>query len=180
MRRILIGVLSVHWLVIFGLLAGATMLCATDGAAALNSFGLPGGDMPSGSLAYAGLALGCSLVALLFLWTLVSLLADEGKFPDETDEIAPIAFGAGVAMCTVMMVMSALGAAVWLLSSIAVQMGALLISYLVFYADRRASFRRMSVARDDVRATAARMALGAAHNSLLPRLSGSVGEVEPG
>ncbi len=187
MRRILIGVLSLHWLVVFTLLAVAATISGTQGTpATLSTFGIHASaatlNLPSGTLAYGALAVGFATVAVLFMWTLLSALADERGFPGETDEVARIAFGAGISMCTVLVVICATSAAYWLLPSIAVQFAALLVSYLVFHADRRAE-ARLAVARtDDVQATAALMALGAAHNSLLARLPGrsAAAAKEPG
>ena len=106
---------------------------------------------------------------------LVSALSDDGIYPGDTDEVARVAFGGAVGLLTLMLLASSVAPAPALFSSVALQLGALLISYLVVQTDRQ-SQAAAAMDDEDTRQAARIMALGAAHSSLLSRIGSSTDE----
>jgi hypothetical protein len=176
MNRILTLFVCLHWAIVF---VALTLLAGLHGGenftAVLAAIGIqfPVDAMPVPPALCALLAIGFGIVACLFLWTLITCFADRQAEGNEADEIAGLAFGAAVAVFTLVFLGCAAGAdAIGLYRSMAVEICALLASYLAICAERRtAAFR----AGDPEGAPARTMALHAAHDSLLARLGGGQG-----
>ena len=180
MRRIVVAIVALHWAIAFALLAGITSRAGDDGITALlRGLGFADGlaEMPllAGPEMTFGVALGFAVVAALFFWMLVSALSDDGIYPGDTDEVARVAFGGAVGLLTLMLLASSVAPAPALFSSVALQLGALLISYLVVQTDRQ-SQTAPAMEDEDMRQAARIMALGAAHSSLLSRIGSSTDE----
>jgi hypothetical protein len=117
------------------------------------------------------LAVGFGIVASLFLWTLVTGFLDRRAEENEADEVARLAFGGAVAVFTLVFLGCAAGAeAIGLYRSMALEVGALLASYLAICAEQRMALAAAAGAGNPAGAAARTMALHAAHESLLTRL----------
>ena len=174
MKRILAFFVLAFWSAFFGVLA---FIALTDdgGAAALVYRALDLGpwtarQTPIDSPFYVGaLAFGVILAAVLFVWTLLSMLFEKADADGDADDLARLAFGVGTGMILVLM---AAGAAIGV---------ALMVSYLAMRAEARhaaaASPARPQVYPDGLsqQPVVRLMALGAAHNSMLSKLSGRPG-----
>jgi hypothetical protein len=115
-------------------------------------------------------------VASLFLWTLVTGFLDRRAEGNEADEVAVLAFGGAVAVFTLVFLGCALTAeAIGLYRSMALEIGALLASYLAICAERRMVVAAAAKPGNPAGAAARTMALHAAHDSLLARLGGGRG-----
>lgn len=174
MNRILTLFVCLHWAVVF---VALTLLAGLHGgenfAAVLAAIGIRFSvdAMPEPAGLCALLAVGFGIVASLFLWALVTGLLDRRVEESETDEVARLAFGGAVAVFTLVFLGCAAGAEViGLYRSMALEIGALLASYLAICAERRMV---AAVSASNRTGAAARtMALHAAHDSLLARLGG--------
>ena len=148
MRKILIASLSVHWTVVFALAAFSA--APVDAAAILPA---------------VGFATAHGLVAALFLWSALAALCDE-----RCDGIAALAIAVAAPVLAAGIAVSGMQGAA------AMQMAALAATWLVIRAETppepavRVVDRSGEVAR--------RLAIGAAHGSMLSRLSrrGPTGE----
>ena len=141
MRTILTTSLSVHWMAVFLLLALAAA---------------PSGDEPLAVA--AALATGHALVAALFLWTAIAAWGG-----GRCDEVAGLALG--VAALVLAMAAALDGAP----GGAAMQLAALGVTWLVIRALAAAESEPPAV--DWSGEVARRLALGAAHGSMLSRLS---------
>lgn len=187
MRRILSFFLSLHWAVMFAALAVLSGVGRGHGfPLSLSALGLAPPDDIGGFLCApataAALACGFGVVAVLFLWTLVTLFLNDGDLPEETDDVARLAFGGAVLILTAVFIACAACPVRGLYPMLALEMTALLASYVAVAAERGTARRRAAGAKgnDDVRVAARTMALGAVHSSLLGQLTGrSGGAAEP-
>jgi hypothetical protein len=178
MSRILTLFVSLHWTAVFAALA---LLAGLDGgenfAAVLAAIGVqfPADtlSMPVPATLCAVLAVGFGIVAVLFLWTLVTGLFDRRVEGNEADEVARLAFGGAVGVFTLVFLgCAATVEVIGLYRSMALEMGALLASYLAICAERRMAVAAMARANDPAGAFVRTMALHAAHDSLIARLGG--------
>lgn len=176
MNRILTLFVCLHWAAVF---VALTLLAGLHGGenftAVLAAIGIqfPVDAMPVPSALCALLAVGFGIVASLFLWTLVTSFLDRRVEGNEADEVAGLAFGGAVAVFTLVFLGCAAGAeAIGLYRSMALEIGALLASYLAICAERRMAVAAVARAGNPAGAAARTMALHAAHDSLLARLGG--------
>ncbi|WP_127598399.1 MULTISPECIES: hypothetical protein [Nitratireductor] len=183
MKKILCLFVLAFWSAFFGALA---FIALTDdgGAAALVHRALDidprvAGPTPIDSPFYASvLAFGLILAAVLFVWALLSALFERAEGTRDADELARLAFGAGTGM---MMVLMAAGAAIGgqgAFVAASIHVAALTVSYIAMRAEaRRAAEAAMPSPQTHPDGLSQQpavrlMALGAAHNSMLSKLSG--------
>lgn len=184
MNRILTIFIALHWTVVFAALAALAGLHGGENfPAVLASIGIGFAavtlPMPVPKALCGLLAIGFGIVAALFLWTLVTALLDRGN-GNEADEVARLAFGSAVAVLTaVFLGCAVMPGASGLYRSMALELGALLASYLAVGAERRATAAAKGRAGDPIGAAARAMALRAAHESLVHRLMGHGRSGEP-
>lgn len=166
MARLLTAFLSLHWTMVFAVAASHYFVAqpetAVGGLAALP--GLAG----SGPLVFC---IGNALIAVLFLWLLVSAMLERGPENKETGEVARIVFGGGVLMTTAGLLADTVLPSAQAVMSGAVQLAALMASYLVIHFDRLSAPRATSAGETDSGGVARAMALGAVHDSIVARLA---------
>lgn len=186
MKRILAFFVLAFWSAFFGVLA---FIALTDngGAAALVYRALDLGPWtarptPIDSPFYVGaLAFGVILAAVLFVWTLLSMLFEKADADGDADDLARLAFGVGTGMILVLMAAGAAIGGQGPFVAASIHVVALMVSYLAMRAEARhaaaASPARPQVYPDGLsqQPVVRLMALGAAHNSMLSKLSGRPG-----
>ncbi|MDX8524940.1 hypothetical protein RFM68_10500 [Mesorhizobium sp. MSK_1335] len=175
MRHVLSSVLALHWAVVFALLAYICMDGSRGIAAALGVLGLSIQSLRVPQLenvaVVAPLSIALLTVAVLFCWAFVETLLNAAARPDAGESVARIAFICASFLLSLILVGGVVQGIDGLFMIVAIQMTALLASYVAVTAERRSTFAAMSLPEGDVR-TASRMAMGAAHSSLLSRISG--------
>jgi hypothetical protein len=178
MRPLLTYLVPVYWMAAFALLASHAASQPHD----LDLFmvGGPGSivvdvgvDLSRG--ASTAFSIGFGLVATLFLWTFLTAILGAGDYPGGYEEVASIAFGGAIVVVTVALVVSAARSGASVQGASAFQLAALAASYAAVIAERRVFARARPSEAEDLRAAARRMALGAAHSSLLNRLARRAG-----
>lgn len=176
MRLFLTYVLPFHWMMVFALLAGLAGSGDSGMQTALLTLGAsaPGFDAgsPTGNLLSTVFATGFGFVAALFLWSLVTAAVGDAEFPGPIDEVSGLAFAGGIAAMSALVLFGAFRPIDGLFQAAAFQVAALGASYVAVHAQRRAASLHTIVEGDDLRAAARLMAAGAAHSSMLSRLSG--------
>lgn len=163
MSRIVTAILSFHWAIVFTLVAVGRL----GGYGHLATW--PGSDAPlADSLVALATAGGYGLVAILFLWTTLSALAGRHE-ADETTQVARLAFCGAVLALTAALMGEGPSTSADRMAPFAVQLAALLCTYLVIRADVReaAGEKRHEGLHIRRSAAARRMALGAAHRTML-------------
>ncbi|WP_287367107.1 hypothetical protein, partial [Mesorhizobium sp.] len=141
MRHILSSFLALHWAVVFALLA---FLCI-DGnrgvAAALGVLGVAVqntrfADLES-AVVVAPLAVALLVVAVLFCWAFVETLFSDPTNPDATDSVVRVAFISASGVLSLIVVGGAAQGISGLFMVVAVQLAALLASYVAMLAEWR-------------------------------------------
>jgi hypothetical protein len=176
MRPILTSFLALHWAAVFALLA---FICVDGNRGVAGALGVLGVAVENTRLAdldnaavVAPLAVALLVVAVLFCWVFVESLVNVAESPDGADGVARTAFISASAVLSLILVGGAAQGINGLFLVVAVQLAALLASYVAMHAERRSVFA-VAVSREaESRATAHAMAKGAAHGSLLSRISG--------
>lgn len=168
MRHFLTTLLTFHWAVVFAVLAAA---CVPGHAEAPGLFGHSLAwlePMHGGSSAALLHCLAFAFVAAMFAWAMLStLFGGDGSGPDE---VARAAFGFATWVLTMVLVVGALRGSPGLPTAVAVHLAALLASYLAVQADRQ---RARAPGAAALPASSAELrAAGAAHDSMLSRISG--------
>ncbi len=175
MRHVLSSVLALHWAVVFALLAYICIDGSRGIATALGVLGLSiqGSRFPEfeNVAVIAPLSIALLTVAVLFCWAFVETVLNAAARPDAGESVARIAFICASFLLSLILIGGVAQGVNGLFMIVAVQMTALLASYVAVQAERRSAFAAMNLPEGDVRA-AARMAMGAAHSSLLSRISG--------
>jgi len=120
----------------------------------------------------APLAVALLVVAVLFCWVFVESLVNAAASPDGADSVARTAFISASAVLSLILIGGAARGINGLFLVVAVQLAALLASYVAMLAERRSVFAGVVSREAESRATAHAMAKGAAHGSLLSRISG--------
>jgi hypothetical protein len=175
MQRLITLFVSAYWTAYFGLLALASMARATgdqgpfEGFA--SSFDLLAGTGDSPTLAGA-LAFGCALSAALFAWTLLDAAMRPGVRRIDGDDVPRLALGVAMGVVTLVMVAGVAQPSGVAVDSTFILFIALLASYVAMHLEQAALSRRRVEDLAEPSSMARMMALGAAHTSLLPRLSG--------
>ncbi|MDG4897778.1 hypothetical protein P9272_30010 [Mesorhizobium sp. WSM4976] len=176
MRHVLSSVLALHWAVVFALLAYVCMDGSRGIAAALGVLGLSiqGGRFPQleNVALVAPLSVALLTVAVLFCWTFVETLLNGAARLDAGESVARVAFIFASSLLSLILIGGVVQGIDGLFVIVGIQMTALLASYVAVTAERRSAFAAaMKMPEGDVGA-ASRMAMGAAHSSLLSRISG--------
>lgn len=176
MRHVLTSLLALHWAIVFALLAficidgnrGVTAALGVLGVAVENARFV---DLEN-AFVVAPLAIALLVVAVLFCWAFVETLINIAAKPDATDGVVRIAFISASGMLSLILIGGVAQGIDGLFMVIAVQLTALLASYVAVLAERRSSQAEAFAANSEMRATANVMPRGAAHSSLLSRISG--------
>jgi hypothetical protein len=155
MPRILTVLLLLHWAIAFSALAFLCMAGGDDGASsAFSALGisLPGKTV-SGSAGAAFVSISFALCALLFWWALAgAALASSAE--TETDEISIVAFAAAAALMTILLVVGVAARANGVLPGIAIELCALLASFVAIGAAQRSGATTVTAGRLAARALA--------------------------
>lgn len=178
MRYVLTSFLALHWAIVFALLA---FLCI-DGnrgvSAALGVLGVASDNVRIADLdnfvVVAPLATALLVVAVLFFWAFVETLVNDAT-NQGVDSVARIAFISASSVLSLVVIGGAAQGIKGLFMVVAVQLAALLASYVAILAERRSSLAASAPKESEVRAAAHGMAKAAAHNSLLSLISGRTG-----
>ena len=183
MRHVLTSFLALHWAVVFALLAYICIDGDRGIASALGVLGASaqGNRFPSleHTVVVAPLSVALLVVAVLFCWAFVETLLNITARPDEGDAVVRTAFISASFLLSLILVGGVAQGINGLFMVVAIQMTALLASYVAVLAERRSSLAAVTLHERDARAAAHRMAMGAAHSSLLSRISGHP-ETRPG
>ncbi|TIS58890.1 MAG: hypothetical protein E5W91_07890 [Mesorhizobium sp.] len=176
MRHVLTSFLALHWAVVFALLAFICIDGNRGVAAALGVLGVAVqntrfADLEN-AIVVAPLAIALLVVAVLFCWAFVETLINVVANPDAGDGVVRIAFISASAVLSLILVGGAAQGINGLFMVVAVQLAALLASYVAMLAERRSETATAVSVDGDIRAAAIVMAKGAAHSSLLSRISG--------
>jgi hypothetical protein len=174
MRHFLSTFLAFHWAVAFALLAAACVSVGEGNAGALGLIGWTATGLPDGILGVptlaAVLALCFATVSVLFLWALLTTFF--GSDRDSDEQVIKTAFGGACCALTLVLVLGAVEAATGFFPVVAAVLAALLASYVAICAERLSASISDIADEDDIQAAARVMAAGAAHSSMLSRLSG--------
>ncbi|UVC13132.1 hypothetical protein [Mesorhizobium onobrychidis] len=176
MRHILSSFLALHWAVVFALLAFICIDGNRGVAAALGVLGVvlqnTGFVDLEKAVVVAPLAVALLVVAVLFCWAFVETLFSDPTNPDAADSVVRVAFISASGVLSLIVVGGAAQGINGLFMAIAVQLAALLASYVAMLAERRSALAATVPGTGEVRAAAHVMAKAAAHNSALSRISG--------
>lgn len=176
MRPILTSFLALHWAAVFALLA---FICVDGNRGVAGALGALGVAVENTRLAdldnaavVAPLAVALLVVAVLFCWVFVESLVNAAANPEGADSVARTAFISASAVMSLILIGGAAQGINGLFLVVAVQLAALLASYVAMHAEQRSVFAVAASREAESRATAHAMAKGAAHGSLLSRISG--------
>lgn len=176
MRHVLTSFLALHWAIVFALLA---FICIDGNRGVAAALGVLGLEVENGRITglenaavVAPLSIALLVVAVLFCWAFVETLLNIAANPDATDGVARIAFISASGVLSLVLVGGAAQGIDGLFMVVAVQLTALLASYVAVLAEQRSARVEAFAADNEFRATAHVMARGAAHSSLLSRISG--------
>jgi hypothetical protein len=177
MPRILTSFLTFHWAAAFALLSIACVMGGDGGAAqAMSMLGLAANDLfgPAGVFASALLSLVSAVCSVLFFWAFATSVFSDPEVDGDGD-VLRIAFASAASLISLLTICGAANVAAGVYQTAAVHLAALLASYLAIQAERIAAIMSASPNEGDIRAAARLMALGAAHSTMLSRLSGRAG-----
>lgn len=176
MRSGLSSFLTLHWAIVFALLAFVCM-DGDGGVSALLS--LLGSPAPYGHElalrdAKLGLALASALllVAMLFCWAFVELFVDDAERPESAEGVVKIALLGAASVLLVLFVGGASLGLDGIFAGVSTGLAALLTSYVAILAERRTRPSPVSSPAGDDSGRARSMARGAAFHASLARLSG--------
>lgn len=173
MPRLLTLFVAAYWTTFFAILAlAAAGEVAGEGFPALHALLSPGTSpfrIPAGAPVSAGLAVGFLLVAMLFLWTLATMLFGERQ--GDGDELVRLALAAAAGAMTVLLALGVWSGMSDVLSVVTLQFTALLVSYGTILAEAARQAERSDAADPRAGGPARAMAVGAAHHTMLSRLS---------
>ncbi|UDL90293.1 hypothetical protein LGH82_02600 [Mesorhizobium sp. PAMC28654] len=174
MRQVLTTLLALHWALVFALLAFICIDGSRGVSAALGMLGItvqsPGLADLENVVVVAPLATALMVVAVLFCWAFVETLISTMDM-DSADSVLRIAFISAFGLLSLILVGGAAQGINGLFMVIAIQMAALLASYVAMLAERRSTASVAVPGKREIRAAHA-MAKGAVHDSLLSRISG--------
>lgn len=175
MRHVLTSFLTFHWAIVFALLA---YICMDGNRGIATALGVLGVSAQASRFAglenialVAPLSIALLIVAVLFCWAFVETLLNMTARPDAGDSVVRIAFLSASLLLSLILIGGVAQGVDGLFMVVAIQMTALLASYIAVLAERRATVAPVAL-RENTRATPHQMAMGAAHTSLLSRISG--------
>ncbi len=176
MRHLLGSFLTFHWAAAFALLAMACVFGSAGGASnALDILGIALPDenaVTVGSSSSVFLSVTFALVAALFLWAFLTLFLCEPSDQGDPDAVTRVAFAAAAGVLSLMLVLGVMRADAGIFPVIAAVLAAITTSYLAIQAERWAALLIASPEEQDPQAIARSMAIGAAHDAALSRISG--------
>jgi hypothetical protein len=174
MRHVLTSLLALHWALVFALLA---FICIDGNRGVSAALGMLGVTVQSAGFAeldnavvVASLATALMVVAVLFCWAFLETLISTMNL-DAADSVMRIAFISALGLLSLVLVGGAAQGIDGLFMVIAIQMAALLASYVAMFAERRSTASAALPGKGE-NGAAHVMAKGAAHDSLLSRISG--------
>jgi len=174
MRQVLTSFLALHWAIVFALLA---LICIDGNRGVAAALGVLGATIEGtrfvdldNVVVVAPLATALLVVSVLFSWTFVEGLINDAASPG-ADSVARIAFICASGVLSLIVIGGAAQGINGLFMAVAVQLAALLASYVAMLAERRSVVAAAS-GEGEIRAVAHGMAKAAAHNSLLSLISG--------
>lgn len=177
MRHVLTSFLALHWAIVFALLA---FICIDGNRGVAAALGVLGATIEGtrfidldNAIVVAPLATGLLVVAVLFFWAFVEALINDAT-SQAVDSVARIAFISASGVLSLIVVGGAAQGINGLFMVVAVQLAALLASYVAMLAERR-SVAAVAPGDIEIRVAAHGMAEAAAHNSLLSLISGRTG-----
>jgi hypothetical protein len=178
MRHVLTSFLTLHWAIVFTLLA---LICIDGNRGVAAALGVLGATIEGARFVHldnvvvvAPLATALLVVAMLFFWAFVETLINNAASPG-ADSVARIAFISASGVLSLIVIGGAAQGINGLLMVVAVQLAALLASYVAMLAERRSVVVAAAPSEGELRAAAQSMAKAAAHNSLLSLISGRPG-----
>ncbi|ARP65777.1 hypothetical protein A9K65_022360 [Mesorhizobium sp. WSM1497] len=173
MRQVLTSFLTLHWTIVFALLA---LICIDGNRGVAAALGVIGATIEGtrfvnldNFVVVAPLATALLVVAVLFFWAFVEALVNDATSPD-ADSVARIAFICASGVLSLIVIGGAAQGINGLFMAVAVQLAALLASYVAMLAERRSVVAASG--EGEIHAVAHGMAKAAAHNSLLSLISG--------
>ncbi|MFD2052649.1 hypothetical protein ACFSQT_05865 [Mesorhizobium calcicola] len=183
MRHVLTSLLALHWTIVFALLA---LICIDGNRGVAAALGVLGASLEGSrfvdldnAIVVAPLATALLVVAVLFFWAFVETLINDAT-SEGVDSVARIAFISASGVLSLIVIGGAAQGINGLLMAVAVQLAALLASYVAMLAERRSTVAAVVPAEGEIRAAAHGMAKAAAHNSLLSLISGRTGSTPGG
>lgn len=178
MRHVLSSFLALHWAIVFALLA---LICIDGNRGVAAALGVLGASVEGtrfvdldSFVVVAPLATALLVVAVLFFWAFVETLINDATSAD-ADSVARIAFISASGVLSLIVIGGAAQGINGLLMAVAVQLAALLASYVAMLTERRSAVAAAASGEGEIRAVAHSMAEAAAHNSLLSLISGRTG-----
>jgi hypothetical protein len=175
MRQVLTSFLALHWAIVFALLA---LICIDGNRGVAAALGVLGTTIEGtrfvdldNVVVVAPLATALLVVSVLFFWAFVEALINDAASPG-ADSVARIAFISASGVLSLIVIGGAAQGINGLFMAVAVQLAALLASYVAMLAERRSVVAAAASGEGEVRAVAHGMAKAAAHNSLLSLISG--------
>ncbi|WP_256752779.1 hypothetical protein [Mesorhizobium sp. Mes31] len=178
MRHVLSSFLALHWAIVFGLLA---LICIDGNRGVAAALGVLGATIEGtrfvdldNVIVVAPLATALLVVAVLFFWAFVETLVNDATSAG-ADSVARIAFISASGVLSLIVIGGAAQGINGLLMAVAVQLAALLASYVAMLTERRSAVAAAASGEGEIRAVAHGMAKAAAHNSLLSLISGRTG-----
>ncbi|MER8587483.1 hypothetical protein NKH19_20045 [Mesorhizobium sp. M1338] len=177
MRHVLTSFLALHWAIVFALLA---LICIDGSRGVATALGVFGATIEDSRfidldkfVVVAPLATALLVVSVLFFWAFVEALINDAT-SQGVDSVARIAFICASGVLSLIVIGGAAQGINGMFMAVAVQLAALLASYVAMLAERRSVVAAAS-GEGEIRAVAHGMAKAAAHNSLLSLISGRTG-----
>jgi hypothetical protein len=174
MRHVLTSFVTLHWAIVFTLLA---LICIDGNRGLAAALGVLGASSEASSLVdldtlpvVAPLAVALLLVAVLFYWAFVDALLSDAS-SGASDSVSRIAFISASGLLSLIVIGGVAHGIDGLLMVVAVQLAALLASYVAIVAERRSVSSAAGAGEGEIRAVAHGMARDAANTSALSLLS---------
>lgn len=175
MPRLITFFVAAYWTTFFAILALASVGEVAGENVPLLAGLVPAAPSPlpgtAGWAVSAILAIGFLLVAVLFLWTLATTIFEGARKRGDGDGIARMALCAAACMMAGLLVVGVASGMRDTFSVVSTQLVALLVSHVAILADAGRAAEREREALAVKGGSARTMALGAARNSMLSRLS---------
>ncbi len=175
MRRILTIILACFWAFFFGIMAVAALgyseaAAGTPFEAAKNLILAASAPISNEPSIASGFAFGFSLVSVLFIWAAITSVSDNFSGRADADDVGRLAYATAIALFAICLLSAILFPATGKIPDVMVHLAALAASYVAAVADGSTSVREPDNEKTE-RDAARHFALGAAHTSLLSRLS---------
>lgn len=174
MPRILTLFLMLHWATVFTLLA-AFSIADSAGLEGLRAFGVDlafdGFDGRKALVLQAVVSFAFTICAVLFWWSLATLVASLRHEMPQGEEVLRVAFSAAACLMTLILVAGALAGADHLLPVMATHVAALIASYVATQAELAKMPLEIQVSEEELRLAARVRVLDASKIASLVRFS---------